>query len=271
MPRYKTKIKMWLDVCVDAEDANAAGGKAMRAMLDVDFRDALKKATPEGAHLQVSYGSVESTTEAMVWDYKQVENPAERLFKIFSNCFKHNGPRVPMSKEMFDDAAAAFAAIPDGPEKLKASAHFSDYDVTLGEIAWPKAVFSGEWLGYENVSSTAAGPHTFAIGFRGYDSGHRWNGWACPEVTLETVQALVAWQDKLSAGQKEGMGFIKIVERDGKLPYLEVSDPCDDTSVTVVEYRRVNTVDGDQILYDIGLGWCWELVGQEDLVREVVG
>lgn len=97
--------------------------------------------------------------------------------------------------------------------------------------------FSGEWLNAD---------------YPGYTNGKRWNGWAVPLVTKETLVELVAVMEPANAALGgEGYKF----HWDGDV--LNIYDPQED-SVYALEPRPLATTEGTKFLYDISLGWCWE-------------
>lgn len=100
--------------------------------------------------------------------------------------------------------------------------------------------FSGDWLESEYI---------------GYTDGNRWNGWAIPLVTKETLEALVEVMAPANSSLgDEGYKF----RWDGDV--LFVYDPQEEQEFGISP-EKLATTDGEKSLYEISLGWCWDFVG----------
>ena len=251
MPRFLTKIQLSYQVHLDATDLVAAATRARSILMDVNFDKALKAVLPAGTHAQISYGENTIPVEIPIPDYTLIENPEQRLFQIFANSFKHSGPRVLLTDAARADAVAAYALIPEGPQKLRAHAAFNDYNIDLGVALCTAAIFTGEWFSYER--------NTYGLGVRGYDNGARWNGWACPLFSLKAMKGIVAWQDKQDKESLEGMDLI-VVSTDTSRHSKVWMKYCADNGGELVEMlpSTHQTKDGPKELYEVGNGWCWE-------------
>ena len=85
--------------------------------------------------------------------------------------------------------------------------------------------------------------------FPAYTDGSRWNGWATPKVTREVADALIAVM------AYEGDDVYRF-RWEGNV--LMIFDPQEqeESPVSPVLYE---TTDGSLALYDLSLGWCWEV------------
>ena len=88
----------------------------------------------------------------------------------------------------------------------------------------------------------------------GYDTGQRWNGWAVPLVDLEQLTALI---NRWNASNDDSMRFELIGD------VLHVTENANDAEAA--EHSSVSSVpttcaDGViRNLYDVGLGFVWEV------------
>lgn len=251
MPRYIVELPMSFRCHISADHSAAAVDEARKVMLNVHFGDAIKKVVPAEVHAQVVYTSgAPRVGDVAIPEITGISDPDKRLRAIYGRCFKHNGPRLPFDATAAKVARAAYAEIPEGPAKLRAHAAFDDFGVDLGVAICAPAIFTGEWFGYER--------ETYALGLRGYDSGQRWNGWACPLLTLKSMKAIVTWQRKLDKESLAGMDQIVIsTEKGVSKVWMQY---CADNGGELVEIRPSThqTEDGPRELYGAGDGWCWE-------------
>jgi len=253
MPRFRIETALTVQIHIDAADISEAHDNARKALFSVNFADAFKGIPTQfpGAHAQVAYGATKGT-QVEVRDYSGLTDPEARLFAIFETCFKHGGPRLAFSDSHRELAKAAYAAIPEGPSKLRAHAAFDDYGVDLGTAICTPAIFTGEWFGYEQ--------NTYDLGIRGFDNGSRWNGWACPLFDLKGIAAIVEWQNAQDKESLAGVDQLVITtNQDGHC--VVATQYCADNGGELVEIlpSTYETTQGQQALYEVGNGWCWEV------------
>lgn len=139
------------------------------------------------------------------------------------------------------DGVVSFHALGGGfSRRLPEHTFDQDFKATeLPEVLYPFK-FSGDWLEAEYI---------------GYTDGNRWNGWAMPLVTKETFEALIAIMGPENATVGEdGYKF----RWDGDVMYFY--DPQEEREFAISPEKRATT-DGEKLLYDISLGWCWDFVG----------
>jgi hypothetical protein len=250
MPRYIVELPMMYRCHVTAAHPVEATDKARRTMMDTDFGSAIKKVLPFDVHAQVTFGGPPKVEEVSVDDLNRLDDPQERLHAVYVRCFKHGGPRMPFDDITAAIARTAYAAIPAGPDKLRAHAAFDDFGVDLGVAICAPAIFTGEWFGFEN--------NTYGLGIRGFDNGQRWNGWACPLFPLKGMIAIVEWQDAQPKESLEGMDQIVVTAEAGVSRVW--MQHCPDNGGELIEILPSvhETTQGPQTLYGAGDGWCWE-------------
>jgi len=88
--------------------------------------------------------------------------------------------------------------------------------------------------------------------FEGYHWGHRWNGWACPQFTIEVMREIAEWINKDS--------------------WAAITIGDDGTITTTVDDDFPEVDEGDERerhgiptarLYGFS-GWCWDVVEEEE-------
>lgn len=131
---------------------------------------------------------------------------------------------------------------PDGGGFLRTMDE-SDFEQEFTETSYPSVLypfkFTGDWLESD---------------YPGYTNGRRWNGWAMPLVTRETLDALIAIMGPANAEMgDEGYRF----RWDGNV--MQVYDPQEEAEFAIHPTVEATT-EGEKTLYDIALGWCWEFV-----------
>jgi len=86
--------------------------------------------------------------------------------------------------------------------------------------------------------------------YHGYTNGRTWNGWAIPRVEKAV---LLQWVKQTTdyGFQILNSGTLRF---DEDLNALIVTDEDDDI---VIEPEWINTPDGEKLVWDILLGFCW--------------
>jgi len=265
MPRYQVPIAVTVRVYVDMPNAVAAQNKVREAVMTARYQDILKPALQDlpGATAVVCFGQCPEVTEAPVIDIERLaHDPAARLNALWANSFRHTGPCVAWTDALLSAATALFKEITDDDERLSVHAAFKKHGVDLGPIALPRAIFTGEWFGYE-----CTGGEHYDLGFRGYDSGSRWNGWAAPLLTLEALRGLVEWQrTEMSPKDAADLDTVEIIDAvsGGANVYFchganTMADNPDHAPKVLLSPRTVVTVDGFREVYEIQGDWCWSV------------
>jgi hypothetical protein len=166
----------------------------------------------------------------------------EELKAFWRDHLQFGGPR----KQIQGDALARVRALIDGlhDEALKRS--------TLGRFRQNGA----------DLPEPVAGRARFQLplhdggsgGYNGYTVGETWNGWACPRLPRSAVDAMVA-EFAADAVNPDEIGFefrgdVLWQRYDGE--WTEAANPV-----------YLNTADGSILVYDVGLGLCWDEVDHE--------
>jgi hypothetical protein len=164
------------------------------------------------------------------------------------NYFAHPG----LTPEQESEARDLYAGLRESEPEAAVVAHakYAERGVNLGDAPpLPRADFGGEWMQDDDDA-----PESYA----GYDCGRRWNGFAVPMLPRAEAERLAAEQ-------------ARIIERDGGEHYAVMTfDANDDLIVQYPESQdshRVEvvpemtlTADGEILLYDVGLGWVWDII-----------
>lgn len=88
--------------------------------------------------------------------------------------------------------------------------------------------------------------------FAAFSDGRRWNGWIIPLVSKEIAQDVIAFCEKGAPS------WITFAWKDNVLSVTE-HDGAHEHSYEI-EPTLYQTATGEQLLYNLSLGWCWELV-----------
>jgi hypothetical protein len=156
------------------------------------------------------------------------------------------------------EAVEMFKQVFEANPKEAAVAHkaFANRGVWLGDLPFmTTATFSG-WADESKP-------------FKGYDSGERWNGWACPLLPLSEVERLVAEQATLKAEHPDQTDGLRLdPNEEGEYPTLVFVSYYDE-SESQINPRAEQTEDGEVFLYDVGFAWTWS-VEEDDEEEELV-
>lgn len=251
--RYCVEIPVTIKVWVDADDSDQARTKASKKVM---------------GHVQgppqttITYTKIPPPQQCWAGDDLLPSGEGEnRLVSIYRLCWGYNSPHLDFSD--FETEARELYCGLDDAAKRRANGAFQHHNIELSPphdpFKLPPAWFGGDWS--EEV-------------FCGYDSGRRWNGWACPLLTERQVDLFIDIQTKHFGSTEVGVGTaVKWVERGG-VKLLEVTDLSDPDEAYTIEPTLRSTTDGDFHLYDIGLGFTWDIYTTDEIVehdKKIVG
>ena len=151
-----------------------------------------------------------------------------------------DGPIDPAAEKVqFFPRGGGFGKSTDPQTFLRDFRLMSDDELAQRDADFVPFKFGFDWEGEE--------PNEI---YHGYTNGNTWNGWAIPFVEKA---AMLQWVKKTT---DDGFQILNdgTLRFDEDLNALIVTDEDDDI---VIEPELINTPDGEKLVWDISLGFCW--------------
>lgn len=158
--------------------------------------------------------------------------------------YKNRATGSTVEISQMDDQNVSFYPQGGGFQRTMPKASFDEhFELVTAPEPFRKFLFSGDWMENNLV---------------GYSDGRRWNGWAIPLVTKAVAVQIVGDLNAVSAGCPEDCFTARW---EGET--LMIFDPTEGEEFAV-QPQAVQTDDGEVLLYDVSLGWCWDFVAWGD-------